>query len=308
MSVTYFGSKSSSSGGSPYPKLVTTPLPYATYRLGGSTSFVNQATSLFYAYRSAAGNRGLRINSDVSVSLIQVNMDGTNTVVASFNPQSYLTNSQSIQPQQICYSTVDQCWYILLAYVNPDHLRLIKVNDTTGAVTAIGASFNPANPTTAWPSATTGSDLMSFYLDNVTGHLKVICNGVYHLLNKTTGAIVSQDTPLVLTGGVYNLSGCAYLTQDNTVGCGYVFPAGSYSDSVTFTRLFGNNGNMGFTVYPSNLFSFDPKMLSRLNYVDHDKIIVGYFGSGGTSGSIKVVTVAEYDAFLTALYKYETEV
>lgn len=302
MSVTYFGSRSSGSGGSPYPKLVTTPNPFTLYKVGGNGAFLPSVNTLYPAYRTGAGDRGLRVESPSVVKLIQVNSNGSETVLANFNPQSYLPNAIQVLPQCICYSTTDQCWYILLTYSNPDRLRLLKVDDTTGAVTAIGAAFNPANPDTAWPCATNAHFLTSFYLDNVTGHLKILCNGYHHLLNKTTGAIVSQDVPATLTGGVYSLVGCGYLTRDSTVGVGVTSVVGT-SEAVSIARLFGNNGNLASLNLPSSLFNFECSLMQRVNYIDHDKMYVG--GQGTTP---RVVTVAEYDAFITALYKYETEV
>ena len=296
--TTYFNAGSAGNGaGSPYTKLVTTPNPFVTNKFGGNGSFLTTDTSLTYAYRSAVGNRGLRVNSTTSVSLLEVQSDGSLNTVSNFDPTSYLPNAALVQPQNICYSTVDQCWYILLSYVNPTHCRLIKVNDTTGAVTTLGSAFNPANPSTAWPISASGSYITSFFLDNVSGHLKVICNGFYHLINKSTGAIVSQDTPLTLASGSYSLLGCGYITQNNKVAMGYVNTTPTAGDnSVRFSRLYGSSGLIGVITIPHSHLSFSTDKVSKVNYIDHDKFYVG-------DGS-QVVTVAEYDKFIEAFYDY----
>lgn len=298
MGLATFRQGSSATGSSPYPKLNTYTNPYPTNLWGGGTSFLVQTNYLYYAYRSGAANRGLRVESQTVVKLVSVASTGADTVVANFDPTSYLPNAQLLNPEVICYSSSDQCWYIILSYANPMHIRLIKVDDTTGAVTALGSSFNPTNPQVSWPSVANGNTATSFYLDNTTGHLKLICNGFYHLINKSTGAIVSQDTPLSLVSGSYSLLGCGYITQDNTVGHGSM----SVSSGVTYARLFGTSGHLGTLTIPEAHLNFAPMFLKRLNYIDHDKMYVG--SANATSGGIKVVTVAEYDKFLKAVYDY----
>lgn len=294
MGLATFRQGGSTTGSSPYPKLNTYTNPYPTNLWGGSVSFVNANNYLYYAYRSGAANRGLRVVSQTDVKLISVTSTGTDTVVATFDPTTYLPNAQQLLPENICYSTTDQCWYIILSYVNPNHIRLIKVDDTTGAVTTLGAAFNPTSPQVSWPSVANGTQVSSFYLDNVTGHLKLICNGFYHLLNKTTGAIVSQDTALTLISGSYNLLGCAYVTQDGTVGHGAI----SVSGGVTYARVFGTSGHLSSLSIPEAHLNFPVSFLKKLNYIDHDKMYLG--GTGG----MKVVTVAEYDKFIKAVYDY----
>ena len=297
MGLATFRQGGSTTGSSPYPKLNTYTNPYPTNYWGGSTSFVSQTNYLYYAYRSGAANRGLRVVSSTEVQLISVTSTGIDTVVATIDPTTYLPNAQLIPPEVICYSTTDQCWYIILSYVNPTYIRLIKVDDTTGTVTTLGAAFNPTNPLVSWPSLTNGHTISSFYLDNATGHLKLVCNGFYHLMNKTTGAIVSQDTPLTLVSGGYSLLGCGYITQDGTVGHGGV----STSTAVTYTRMFGTSGHLGSLSIPDAHLNFPVKFLQKLNYIDHDKIYVGAVASGSC---IKVTTVAEYDKFIKAVYDY----
>jgi len=300
MGLATFRQGSGTTGSSPYPKLNTYTNPYPTNLWGGDVSFVTHTNYLYYAYRSGAANRGLRIVSQTDVSLMSVTSTGTTTVVASFDPTSYLPNAKSLQPEHICYSTVDQCWYIVLSYVNPTYIRFIKVDDTTGAVTTLGAAFDPINPTISWPSVSNGQAVLSFYLDNVTGHLKLICNGFYHLINKTTGAIVSQDTPLTLVSGSYNLLGCGYLTQDGTVGHGAV--SVSVGVGVTYNRMFGTSGLIGNITIPETHLNFPARFTSKLNYIDHDKLFVGIMNA--TTGGAKVVSIAEYDKFIKAVYDY----
>lgn len=289
----------SGSGGSPYPKLEAHINPYPTNLWGGAGSFITQTNYLYYAYRSAVKNNGLRVDSSSVVKLITVTSTGTDTVVATIDPTTYLTNAKLLSPNDICYSTVDQCWYVLLSYVNPTHCRFIKIDDATGSVTTIGAAFNPTSPTVSWPSATNASEVTSFYLDNVSGHLKVVCNGFYHLINKTTGAIVSQDTPLTLVSGSYNLLGCGYITQDATAAHGAISVT---DESVSYQRLYGVSGIRGKLHIPASQLSFPTRNLRKLNYIDHDKMYVGWIDN--SSANTLVVTVAEYDKFIKAVYDY----
>lgn len=304
MGLATFRQGGGTTGSSPYPKLNTYVNPYPTNLWGGNPSFVVNCDYLFYAYRSGAANRGLRIISATSVSLMSVGSTGTLTTVANFDPTTYLPNAQALAPENICYSTTDQCWYIILSYDNPTHIRLIKVDDTTGAVTTLGAAFNPTSPNVSWPSATQASRVSSFYLDNVTGHLKLVCNGFYHLIHKATGAIVSQDTPLTLASGSYNLRGCGYVTQDSTVGHGAVGVdvAGTVEPKATYARFFGTSGLLGTLHIVESQLNFPVQFLQKLNYIDHDKLYVGTVANA--VASMKVVNISEYDKFIKAVYDY----
>lgn len=77
-------------------------------------------------------------------------------------------------------------------------IQLYKINDTTGAQTAVSSAFAPATISNWAYSATWGHAYIT------GGNLKFICgqNGggvVWHTVSLTTGAIVAQDQGLVLS-------------------------------------------------------------------------------------------------------------
>ena len=101
-------------------------------------------------------------------------------------------------------SSSDQAMFIV--YKGVDGLiRLSSMNDNTGAITHLGSGFTPANP----------SNWSYGKLESIGGDLRYTYNGKYHTLNKTTGAVVSQDNMFGLAG--YATTGADYVSLDGTI-------------------------------------------------------------------------------------------
>lgn len=102
-------------------------------------------------------------------------------------------------------SSTDQCLYFVFSGVD-GLIRLAKMNDSTGAVTQIGSGFTPATPAN-WSYGGTK-------LEQIASDLRYTYNGKYHTLNKSTGAVISQDNSFVLSG--YESAGADYVSLDGS--------------------------------------------------------------------------------------------
>ena len=101
-------------------------------------------------------------------------------------------------------SSSDQAMFIV--YKGVDGLiRLSSMNDNTGAMTHIGSGFTPTTPAN-WSFGK---------LELIGGDLKYTYNGKYHTLNKTTGAVISQDNVFGLAG--YATTGADYVSLDGAI-------------------------------------------------------------------------------------------
>lgn len=226
----------------------------------------------------------------------------TTTATITFN--TYLASSKGVAYH---LNTADQCMYVLL-YTSPNY-QLIKIADTTGVVTAVGSSFAPVTAAN-WPTYTQ-STLATIYLDSVSGHLKVVSNGKYHLINKATGAIVSQDTALTIgSSAVHNV---IYQTLDGVVGITRLQPTstGAYNDTMVIPSLVHSTygWSSGF-LYASSLgglfFSRRfPVAASFILMVDEDKIILQDLANSDTnSDGCKVMLRSEFDKYVVSLSEY----
>ena len=176
----------------------TSPLSIYKMKVVPVTTKTNRDASVNTApfFRAGATTSAFNLtNSGISIYI-----NGATTSI------TYTTYLASAVHNAITMVSADSCMYILIN--NGSTRQLIKVADTTGVVTAIGSSFTPTTSAN-W-------NLPTMKLDTVSGHLKFVSNGFYHLVNKTTGAIVSQDT--AISFGSYDKSNVRYVTQDGTVG------------------------------------------------------------------------------------------
>ena len=108
-------------------------------------------------------------------------------------------------------SSTDQCLYVV--YKGMDGLiRLSKINDSTGAVTHIGAGFTPTTPANwSWPAN----------LELIAGDLRFTHQGKYHTIDKTTGAVVTQDN-------VFNLGGYSDIAANYVSLDGSTYSSGNF--------------------------------------------------------------------------------
>ncbi len=117
-----------------------------------------------------------------------------------------------------CYDWVAGIFYGIAA--SSTQIQLYQINDTTGAITAVGGLQTPANIANWTGTAATGAG--HAYI--VAGNLKFITNETgtgtmrVHTVSLSTGAIVSQDQALTLSDGttVTRLEGISYVTADES--------------------------------------------------------------------------------------------
>jgi len=304
MGYNIFGNKNSNNNGySPIyqPKLVVNP--YNTYNSTGSAS-PSTMRNVLPNWRSGASNLFYNCEGGASAVLETVSSLGVVSTVTSTSFSSILASS--VQYPVFTYSSVDQCYYFLLWQGSTK--RLCKMNDTTGVLSAIGSSFTPVTSRN-WSEFSSGADISGgqLLLDPISGHLKYIHNGVYHLMNKTTGAIVSQDNPLITSGIASGIMGCNYLTEDSTLATTPVMNAGSYYTYNICPRMVGTLGTVGGVVMPASVMGYNNQP-SVCGTIDSDKLVVSLYPNSVISTQIvpQVVLRSEYDRYLKSIYDYLT--
>lgn len=294
MGLSRFNQSSSSSNGALLYRMKPVPITTQLYGQGVSGSNFN-----IPVVRSGAGDKSFAATDSAGVNLYTTNSAGVSTATATITYTTYLASSVLVSAH---LNSPDQCLYVLV-YASPSW-RFIKINDSTGVVTTIGSSFTPATPTN-WPLAgSTG--LATMEVDSVSGHLKVVFNGVYHLINKSTGAIVSQDTAITL--GSFLARRVFYATQDSTVGISndvVTALTGAYSLPSTVHSTYGHItsyplaialvGNLGFgdsTAAPLNS--------TQIILCDTDKVFLASL-VGGSQRGVKLFLRTDFDKFIKSI-------
>jgi hypothetical protein len=174
--------------------------------------------------RSGAPDKAFWATANTGINLSTTNSAGIATTTAAITYTTYLASSTA---KAFHLNSVDGCLYILIG--DGAQVRLIKVNDSTGAVTTIGAAFTPT---------TVNNWAGTMEVDSGSGHLKIMFNGFYHLVDKSSGAVVSQDT--VVTLGSFLARKVCYVTQDGTTG---------------LTSEYANAAADGFRTLPTTIHS-----------------------------------------------------
>lgn len=284
------GSDSSTGGLLPIHKMACVTLPNHIYGHSGLP-----------VIRSGIIDKYFNSTTDDSVTLYTLSVVGVATVVATISFNTYLTGGEGAA---LHLSSADSCLYVLLR--NGGDFRLIKIADTTGVVTTIGSSFTPTTAAN-WPSLSTESGKLE--VDTVSGHIKVWGIGYTHLINKTTGAIVSQDT--LMTIGAFYPKDVRYITQDGSVGVtktvastspiGYVnYPAmihSTYGISNPTSKLNTSDFNLP-TVSGDAIRLF----ISDFILVDTDKVCGFYLNNSGSFvTSSKLYLRSEFDSYLKSV-------
>jgi len=285
---------SGSSGSFLLHRMKPTPLTTQLYGQGNGTS------PYIPVVRSGASDKSFKTNSDTTIELFTTSSLGAETSVANITYTTYLSGGQSVAMHM---NSADTCMYILLRVSNS--LGFIKVNDTTGVVTTIGASFTPTTPLN-WPTIGAGMTLME--VDSGSGHLKITCNGVVHLVNKTTGAIVSQDTPVVI--GSFLAKGVYYVTQDGTTGLALTSGVSSLvSEYAVPPTVHSTYGHVAGYALPQSLTGYirageaaTVSLLALRNYllVDNDKVLNASTYTASPAGW-KLYPRTEFDKLITSV-------
>ena len=207
-------------------------------------------------------------------------------------------------------SSTDQCLYVV--YKGTDGLiRLSQINDSTGAVTHIGSGFTPATPSN-WAN--------SALMEEIGGSLRVSYNGYFHTLNKTTGAVITQDSPFLLSG--YASLGATYTSLDNATYATntlYLMPLGAAtsSDGVVWLPTVANasvgivsntyareEDVFGTTVYGHGV-SGGVLRLFQCALVDSDKMCL-YTDLNSVGCPLNIVLRSSYDSFLASIVNYRS--
>ena len=300
MGVEYYNqsvSGSSLGGGILYrPKPLT-----LTARLYGDGS--NNVSS-FPVWRSGASDKSFEGTTSTSITLYTTSSTGVRSVVASLSYGTYLSSGVAVA---FHLNSADTCLYVLIGYGGS--YRFIKINDTTGVVTTIGTAFTPA--TVANWGFGAGSK-GSLTIDSVSGHLKFVCNGFYHLINKTTGAIVSQDTAISI--GSFLASSVFYVTQDGNIGV--TDDLGNASGGAVgfsyFSKLvhssYGQLGSMILPAATTGLLDYQATTIPLyfnpvyLILVDNDKVCLSYAltNANGAVGA-KYYLLSEFDKLVKSI-------
>jgi len=297
MGINYFNPQSSGSGGGVLLyRMKPITIPTQLYGQGLTSN-----TKCVPVIRSGAGDKSFSTLNDTTIDLNTTSSVGVATTTASITYTTYLTSSSAVA---FHLNSTDTCLYVLLNAGSS--YRLIKISDTTGVVTTIGASFTPATIAN-WP--TVGAGMGTMEVDTGSGNIKVVCNGYSHTLNKTTGAIVTQDVVLVL--GSFFPRKVSYTTQDNTCGITATLVSSLSSGEYAFCDLVHSSyGHISGFSLPASLTGLvragesagvAPLLQARqLILVDSDKVFNATLREASSAG-VKLYLRSDLDKFIKSL-------
>jgi len=296
VSTSYFNTRGGlSTGESPFYKLKSIPLINKTFVEVSGTNASVYIKGL-PVYRSAAANYRFII-SGTSIVLRLDQASGTPSTITTVDPTTHLAASSVVA---VHLNSTDQCLYVLIKAGTS--FRALKIGDMSGTVTTLGSSFTPAT-TANWPTSL--SDSASMQIDS-DGHLRISINGKYHQLNKTTGAIIVQDSSYTI--GSYSLLDTDYISVDGTIAASKFSGQGvdTGSSALWFPRVVSANTGIiaGKTLPISYVFSGFSDVIDNNSYVnrvlvDDDKVFLGEVG--GQADAAGYFNRSDYDQFLSSL-------
>lgn len=295
MPVNYFGNRSSSNSDSPFYKLKNILLPNRTNIAIGSTYLG------IPVYRSAVANNTFKFPTASTVTLNSITSAGGETVVATVDVTSVLASGVVAC---VHLNSTDQCLYLLVA-ASGTTFQLMKVSDSTGVLTGLGSSFTPANPT-RWVNNRLGTSARGTMFIDGSSHIRVYMNGYYHQINKTTGAIVTQDTAVAI--GSYNLKNTAYVNAAGTIATQFPQTGGVSGDQgLRFQAIHAVSSGIitDFNIEVSKVFeqrqSYVGSDFVEMIIVDSDKIYFGDLGTGGNSKNFGYYNISDFDQCLQSI-------
>lgn len=201
----------------------------------------------------------------------------------------------------MCISSADSCMYVVVRGTDT-LIRLVKVSDTTGAITSIGSGFTPSTPTN-WQLFSTLEDLGT--------SIRLKCNGVYHDIVKATGAVASEDTAFGIVNAL--LPSAVYTSLDGSIVASNLYylntvaythdmltPEISHASVGTIDNLSVSSGDVfgSYITAGGSTTGVYPIVL-----VDNDKIAFSGIYSGANP-PIHIATRVSYDAFLQSIVNY----
>ena len=272
--TSYFGgSGRTSSGESPFYQIKRLPNPNKTTAESFAVNTVvgNQGLDV---WRAASANNNFLLTSTSLIRLRTITSSGSTTTISDTNATTFLASGSYAA---FHLNSADQCLYCLIEN-NPTNFALIKIHDTSGVATAIGSAFTPATPSN-WPQDVSANTCTMVV--NALGNIEITFKGVKHQLNKTTGAIISQDVPVVL--GSYSGGGVEYTSLDGTIASRHIRPFSSaYAGGIVHFPMIMNSSS-GFipstAIKTSSVFNSreydDGGSTYGVVTVDSDKLFIG---------------------------------
>lgn len=303
MSTTYFNrGTSNNSGSSPFHQLKPIPLLNKTNTEYFSTNNQVQKQGID-VWRVGAANNNFILNTSAQVRLRSINSNGTTTTISDTNATSYLASGEY---SALHLNTADQCLYCLIE--NAPNYAVVKINDSSGVATAIGSSFTPATSSN-WPDRY-ADDSPSMFI-NSSGNLEIIFKGVRHQLNKTTGAIISQDVPIVI--GSYSTVGCDYVTADGSAASShFVIPTTTQPLVVTIQRIVSSSSGVIEStqldvrdLLKSSTY-FNGNRVQKVIMVDLDKLYLGSISVASSGNPFGYIYRSDYDQMLQSIISWYT--
>ena len=299
MGTSYFNPQSSGSatGGALLYRMK--PLPVTSQLYGTGTT----NTSSVPVWRSGAGDKSFDSSASTGITLYTTASSGNRTTTATISYNTYLTGSNAMAYH---LNSTDSCLYALLTTAT--QLQLVKISDTTGTVTSIGSAITPTTMAN-WNNGTGSGALAIMTTDIATGYLKITFNGFYHMLNKSTGAVVSQNN--VISLGSYLARDVFYLTQDGSTGVSVDYGTTSFSDGRiafpnTVSSSYGHLSSYGLAgaLTGNASWSTSAQCLNAGSFftVDTDKICVSNSLTTTTSSvGARYYLISDFDKFVKSV-------
>ncbi len=297
--TSYFNSGNRvSSSNSPFYQIKPLPLTTKTNTEYFSSNSTVQKQGLD-VWRTGAANKNFLLSTSSSLVLRTINSNGTTTTVTTTNSASYTGGSGEYSVFHL--NTADQCLYCLIRQSTT--YALIKIGDASGIATAIGGSFTPATPAN-WPQQYSADRPTMFV--NGSGNIEITYRGFKHQLNKSTGAIISQD--VAISVGSYSAIGCDYLTADGLTAASS-FNTQSLNleaNSVSIPRIVNTSSGIIEMVALSISDIFNSRKITTLNdilnivRVDSDKMYLGSIVPAAPNPFGYIYT-SDYDQFLQSV-------
>lgn len=184
-------------------------------------------------------------------------------------------------------------------------LQLYKINDTTGARTAVGSAFTPATVAN-WTFAVGGGHA---YISGANMKFVSIPNHVpyVHTINLSTGAIVSQDQALTLSDGTVvkqffqSANVHFYITADESAAVSLQsYPADYPLRTISFVK---GGVNAAHSSNNAMLFPNDGTGSAMRMIWNGECLVAVADGNNNIGRGWRYVDRADYDRYLKALIK-----